>query len=628
LAALANGLLGSRLIRDKAGHVAVASMIGSLFLSVIVFLQAMSSGHSFEPLEYDYYTWLNAESLSIYFGIYIDQLTIVMMMVVSFVGTVIFVYAVGYMKGDEGYPRFFTYMPLFTFFMFLLVMGNSLPLMFVGWEGVGLCSYLLIGYYYDRDYAADAGKKAFIVNRIGDFGFLIGMLLLFWYTDTLRFSDINNFGPKTFIENGPEITIITLLLFLGATGKSAQVPLFVWLPDAMAGPTPVSALIHAATMVTAGVYMIARLHVLFTWAPATLFVIGVIGGITALFAASIALVQRDSKKILAYSTISQLGYMFLACGTGAYIAAIFHLMTHAFFKACLFLGAGSVLHAFHRSTDVDVFEAGGLRKVMPYTRITFLIATLAIAGIPPLAGFFSKDEILWEAFSGGFLFLWVLGLLAAFCTAFYMFRLYTLLFSGEFRGTDEQRDHLHESSSVMWIPLIVLAFFSLCIGWLNMPILGYEGFHDFLHPVFSHGHAEEAHTNWGVLSEHTVELIMAGVSILVALCGILFARLLYLWVPGITQQIPYALQAPFETLYHKYYIDEIYDTVFVKNFMRWCRFTQWFDEHVIIAGLNNSASGIRWCADRIRRIQTGLIPHYVLATLVGMVVLIVWLILC
>jgi len=378
LAALANGLLGPKYIRRFAGHLAAGALLVSFFLSLLCFTSALGQGESFVPIDTDFYTWIAATSFDIPFGVYIDQLSLVMMLVVTLVGSIIFIYAIGYMKGDEGYVRFFTYMPLFAFFMLLLVMGNSLPLLFVGWEGVGLCSYLLIGYYYDRDYAAEAGKKAFIVNRIGDFGFLLGMLALFWYADTLKFSLLLEKIPFLFEYGGLPVTIITLLLFMGATGKSAQIPLFVWLPDAMAGPTPVSALIHAATMVTAGVYMIVRLNVMFTLAPVTLIVIGVIGGLTTLGAATIAMVQRDSKKILAYSTISQLGYMFIACGAGAYIAAIFHLMTHAFFKACLFLGAGSVLHAFHRSTDVDVLEAGGLRKKMPYTRITFLIATFAI----------------------------------------------------------------------------------------------------------------------------------------------------------------------------------------------------------------------------------------------------------
>ncbi len=630
LAALANGLYGRRYIKKWAGHVASGAMLVSLLLAFICMLNVFSQGDAFVPLDYDYYTWIGADSLSIPFGIYIDQLTIVMMMVVSLVGSIIFIYAIGYMHGDPGYVRFFTYMPLFTFFMLLLVMGNSLPLLFVGWEGVGLCSYLLIGYYYDRDYASDAGKKAFIVNRIGDFGFLLGMLLLFWFTGTLKFADLFETAPDTFVYAGVPITIITLLLFFGATGKSAQIPLYVWLPDAMAGPTPVSALIHAATMVTAGVYMIARLNLLYTLAPATLFVVGAVGGLTALYSASIALVQRDSKKILAYSTVSQLGYMFLACGTGAYVAGIFHLMTHAFFKACLFLGAGSVLHAFHRTTDVDVFEAGGLRKVMPYTRWTFLISTIAIAGIPPLAGFFSKDEILWEAFSAGRIFLWVLGIAAAFCTAFYMFRLYNLLFSGEFRGTEEQKKHLHESPAIMWIPLGVLAFFSICAGWLNMPLIGYEGFHHFLHPVVAEGHhiAEQAVHPPEIESEHAVEWLLAVFSIIVALGGIVFARLLYVWGPQLPSRMEEAFKPAFNVLFHKYHIDEVYDLVVVQNYMRFCHAVQWFDDRVIIAGLNGLANTTNRAAETLRKLQTGTVTHYALATLAGMVFLVVWLLIC
>lgn len=630
LAALINGLLGERLTRSKAGHLAVGAMLGSFALSLMVFLWTIGQGERFRPLDLDYYTWLAADKLNIPIGFYVDQLTIVMMGVVSFVGTVIFIYAIGYMRGDPGYTRFFTYMPLFTFFMFTLVMGNSLPILFIGWEGVGLCSYLLIGYYYDRDYAADAGRKAFLVNRIGDFGFLLAMLMLFCYTDTLRFSRLQDVAPTLFAQNSVAITVITLLLFLGAAGKSAQIPLYVWLPDAMAGPTPVSALIHAATMVTAGVYMVVRLNVLFSLAPATLMIVGAVGGVTALFAASMALVQRESKKILAYSTISQLGYMFLACGSGAYIAAIFHLMTHAFFKACLFLGAGSVLHAFHRTTDVDVFEAGGLRQVMPYTRWTFLISTLAIAGIPPLAGFFSKDEILWEAFSTGRLFLWMLGVAAAFCTAFYMFRLYNLLFSGEFRGTEEQRQHLHESPTLMWIPLAVLAFFAVCAGWLNMPLFGYSGFHDFLRPVIAHGSPNGAGETWAFasVSQHAAEWGLALFSIVIAALGIFFARLIYVWAPVLQERMAQTFAAPYEVLFNKYRVDETYERVFVQNYYRVCRAAQWFDDRAIIAGLNNLARGVVWIADHLRRVQTGSIPHYAFATALGTIFLVVWLLLC
>ncbi len=633
IAVLINGLGGERLVRDKAGHVASGAMVLSFILSLTCLILALSQGSAFHAMDVDYFTWLAAGELTIPFGLYIDQLTLVMMMVVSLVGTIIFIYAIGYMHDDPGYTRFFTYLPLFTFFMFLLVMGNSLPMLFIGWEGVGLCSYFLIGYYYDRDYAADAGRKAFIVNRIGDFGFLLGMLLLFWYSGSLKYTGIfeaieNN--PEIFFVASVPITIITLLLFVGATGKSAQIPLFVWLPDAMAGPTPVSALIHAATMVTAGVYMVARMNPLYSLAPATLLVIGTIGALTALMAASIALVQRDSKKILAYSTVSQLGYMFLACGSGAYIAAIFHLMTHAFFKACLFLGAGSVLHAFHRTTDVDVFEAGGLRKVMPYTRWTFLISTLAIAGIPPLAGFFSKDEILWEAFSAGRIFLWVLGLAAAFCTAFYMFRLYNLLFSGEFRGTDEQREHLHESSPTMWIPLAVLAFFAICAGWLNMPIVGYHGFHDFMHHVTeaSHTTAINEEQLFEPFSTHTIEVVLACVSVLVALLGIFMARLFYVWAPNLPEQMKQAFASAYEVLIKKYSVDEIYDTAFIKPYYRACRGAQWIDDNVIIKGLNGLANGAYRLADGLRNIQTGAVPHYVLATVLGMLFIVIWLLIC
>ncbi|MFB3787986.1 MAG: NADH-quinone oxidoreductase subunit L [bacterium] len=629
MAALVNGLLGPRWIRDKAGHVTAASLAASFLLSLGALASLLTRTVDSRTLEFDYFTWLAVEKLVVPAGVLIDPLAAVMMLVVTFVGTVIFVYAMGYMRGDPGYTRFFTYMPLFTFFMLLLVMGNSLPVLFIGWEGVGLCSYLLIGYYYDRDYAADAGTKAFLVNRIGDFGFLLGLLLLFWYTDTLKFTELNEKMPAVFASQGVPVTVISLLLFLGATGKSAQIPLYVWLPDAMAGPTPVSALIHAATMVTAGVYMMARLHTLFSLAPAALLVAGAVGGLTAIGAASIALTQRDAKKILAYSTISQLGYMFVACGSGAYAAAIFHLMTHAFFKACLFLGAGSVLHAFHRTTDVDVFEAGGLRKSMPYTRATFLTAALAIAGIPPLAGFFSKDEILWEAFSAGRIFLWMLGCVAAFLTAFYMFRLYNLLFSGEFRGTAEQQAHLHESPALMWVPLAVLAFFSVTAGWLNMPLFGYTGFHDFLGPVAHPAHAPERESLLdGAISEHMAEWLLAAVSMAVALAGIFCARLVYVWAPDLAGRLREFFAAPYQVLIEKYRVDEIYHEVFVQHYLRLCRAVYDFDERVIVAGLNGLARSTAQAADRLRRVQTGSIPHYALATVLGMVFLAVWLLLC
>lgn len=370
--------------------------------------------------------------------------------------------------------------------------------------------------------------------------------------------------------------------------------------------------------------MIVRLNLLFTMAPVTLLIVGAIGGFTAVVAASIALVQREAKKILAYSTVSQLGYMFLACGSGAYIAAIFHLMTHAFFKACLFLGSGSVLHAFRVDTDVDVFKAGGLRKYMPYTRWTFLIATIAIAGIPPLAGFFSKDEILFEAFAGGRIFLWLLGIVAAFCTAFYMFRLYNLLFSGEFRGTEEERNHLHESPRIMWIPLVILAVFSVCIGWLNMPLVGFEGFHHYLEPsIFTPPGEGEAHVeDMGVW-----EWILAITSVLVALLGIILARLFYVWAPNFPSRMREVFSVQHDILFQKYYVDEIYQSLIVNNFYRLSEWAYWFDEHIIVAGLNKFAQGTSRVADISRKIQTGTLPHYALATMAGMVFLMLWLIL-
>lgn len=616
-ATLLNGLLGRRVIRDRAGHVATVAMLGSLVVSLLCIFDIINTR---QPYDVDYYTWMAAGSLHLSVGFYVDQLTAVMLFVVSFVGTVIFVYAIGYMHGHPGYWRFFTYMPLFATMMFVLILGNSLPVLFVGWEGVGLCSYLLIGYFYDRDYAAQAGRKAFIVNRIGDFGFLVGMLLLYWTLGSLKFTEIFEHAPETYVSGSFMITAITLLLFVGATGKSAQIPLFIWLPDAMAGPTPVSALIHAATMVTAGVYMIARLNILYCLAPVSLLVVATVGALTALVAATIALTQRETKRILAYSTISQLGYMFLACGVGAFGAGIFHLMTHAFFKGCLFLCAGSVLHAFHEDRDLDIFEAGGLRWYLPMTRLTFLIATIAIAGIPPFAGFFSKDEILFESFATGHVLLWAIGLAAAFCTAFYMFRLYNLLFAGEFRGTDHQRRRLHESPFVMWFPLLILAVFSFIGGWVNVPGV-FPKFHAFLHPVFAEGHYLAA--SHAELPGSTIwEVILAILSVVVALSGILLARWFYVWSPGLAKQASETAPMAYDASFHKYWVDEAYDATVVKNFYRVCHGAQWCDNRIIVASLNGIACVVNWLAEVGAGIQSGYVQHYALATVIGVVFII------
>lgn len=625
LAALMNGLLVLFRVesRDKlAGKIAVIAMLLSTAICLGCGFELIRGA---EPFDEDLYTWMgiSGSNLDIPIGFRVDSLTAAMLFVVGVVGTIIFIYATSYMHGDPGYARFFTYMPLFTTTMFILVMGNSLPLLFVGWEGVGLCSYLLIGYFFDRDYAANAGKKAFLYNRVGDLGFLLGMLLLFWSLGSLRFSDISEHAPAVYAQAPGLAFAIALLLFLGATGKSAQIPLFVWLPDAMAGPTPVSALIHAATMVTAGVYMMCRLSVLYTIAPAAGLIIALVGASTALLTAIIAFSQRDAKAILAYSTISQLGYMVMACGVGAYTAAIFHLVTHAFFKACLFLAAGCVLHAFHEDRDVDIFKAGGLRKYLPITRWTFLISCLAIAGIPPFAGFFSKDEILWGAFQNGFKLVWFMGIVAAFCTAFYMFRLYSLLFSGEFRGdpnshhsVEEQAHHLHESPPLMTVPISILAVLSVIGGWMNIPHL-FPWLHDFLHAAF------QTHTGEAVAEAHALgmgwEIGLAVFSVLVALTGILLARLMYVITKGLPDQLAETADLPYDLSFHKFYVDELYDSIFISKTMVFARISGWFDDNIIINGLNRLAFGVRRLGDVLRPLQTGYVQNYALAMLAGLV---------
>ncbi len=458
---LINGLFGKYLSKQLTGWIATGFVLASFICSALLFTKLNNSDY----LNIDLFNWISFGHFHISFGFLIDPLTIVMLLVVTGVGFLIHLYSIGYMHSDEAFTRFFTYLNLFIFFMLLLVMGNNYLVMFIGWEGVGLCSYLLIGFWFKNDAFNDAAKKAFIMNRIGDLGFLLGMFFMLFHFGTL---DFNGVAQKASLlsPNSTLLIGITLLLFIGATGKSAQIPLYTWLPDAMAGPTPVSALIHAATMVTAGIYMIARSHILYSMAPFTSQIILVIGAATAIFAAIIGLKQNDIKKVLAYSTVSQLGYMFCALGVGAYKAAIFHLVTHAFFKALLFLGSGSVIHAM--SGEQDIRKMGGLKKALPITHLTFLIGTLAIAGCPPLSGFFSKDEILASVYVHSSVFFIVLAFTSVL-TAIYMFRLYFLTFRGSFRGTEEQKHHLHESPFSMTIPLIVLALLAAIGGFLGIP---------------------------------------------------------------------------------------------------------------------------------------------------------------
>jgi NADH-quinone oxidoreductase subunit L len=570
--------------------------------------------------------WISAGNFSVDVSLRLDPLSALMVSFVTFVGFLIHVYSIGYMRHDEtdaGYARYFAYLNLFLFAMLILVLANNFLLMFVGWEGVGLCSYLLIGYYYEREYAADAGKKAFIVNRIGDFGFLLGIFGVFSLFGTLDFDSVFTSAAADPGRFAPGLTVVCLLLFVGAMGKSAQFPLHVWLPDAMAGPTPVSALIHAATMVTAGVYMVTRCNVLFRLTPDAMLVVAVVGGLTAIFAAVIAIAQNDIKKVLAYSTVSQLGYMFLACGVGAYVAGMFHVLTHAFFKACLFLGSGAVIHAL--GGEQDMRRMGGLGRRLPVTYRTFLVATLALAGIPPLAGFFSKDAILTGVFAAHHTVLFGLGLLTAGLTAFYMFRLVSLTFAGEFRGSPEQAAHVHEAPPTMTLPLVLLAFLSAVAGFIGLPEVFGEGVNRigaFLEPIFPRiglavaeppAHSLPAATEW----------LLMGASVAVAVVGILIAWNWYAKKAG----RPAARAAEtFPALYRlvadKFRIDELYDVLFVRPFA-WLARVLWkvVDVLIIDGALNAGAFLVELVGDALRFLQTGNVRNYALTFLIGIVAL-------
>ena len=609
---------GRALGKKTAGTLACAAVGASFAIAFYVFWRLPASGIFRDTL----YTWIESGSFQVNLSFQVDALTAVMLLVVTGVGLLIHIYSLGYMGHDEGMVRFFIYLNLFIFFMLLLVMGDNLLVLFVGWEGVGLCSYLLIGFWYHDHNNTIAGNKAFIVNRIGDFGFMLGILLLvtelgrqgIWTLDFVELQKhVRLLSPAT-------ITAITLLLFVGAAGKSAQIPLFVWLPDAMAGPTPVSALIHAATMVTAGVYMTARLHFLFVLAPATLSVIAWVGVATAFFAATVALTQTDIKKVLAYSTVSQLGYMFLAVGVGAFGAAIFHLFTHAFFKACLFLGSGSVIHAL--DGEQDMRKMGGLKAYMPTTYWTYVVATLAIAGAPFTAGFFSKDLILWRAFSSphGSSWLWGLAWLTAGMTAFYMFRQLFLVFHGSCRADDRVQAHLHESPSVMTVPLVVLAAGAICTGWLGAPEYLWGSRWDlWLEPIFGGAHA----VHHGSYSD---EIILMLLTLAIVGLGILLAYSSYCLGGRAAEGFSrLAGGAPYRLLLNKYYVDEIYDSLIIRPFTAGSRWlAQFFDPRVIDGTVNGIAASARGCSTIWRGIQTGNVQHYLVGFLIGTLALLAY----
>ena len=621
-------LLGRKLPRVVTGTLASASVGLSFVFGLLGFLQLKSlSGHGEGEAVFladSLYRWISVGGLTADVAFMLDRLSAVMVLVVAGVSCIIHVYSMGYMAHDKSYWRYFSYLNLFVFFMLLLVSADNLVLMFVGWEGVGLCSYLLIGFWFEDMEKAYAGKKAFVVNRIGDFGFLLAILLIFWNLGTVSFGGIFAQAPRILTAGSGLATAIALLLFLGATGKSAQLPLYVWLPDAMAGPTPVSALIHAATMVTAGVYMIARLNVLYLLSPQAMAVVAAVGALTAIYAATIGLVQDDIKKVLAYSTISQLGYMFLAVGVGAFSAGIFHLMTHAFFKALLFLGAGSVIHAMSGKQDIQ--EMGGLKGKLPATYWTFLAATLAISGIPPLSGFFSKDEILWSAFSSphGHWAFWLIGWLAAGLTAFYMFRLLFLTFFGTCRANEHTRQHIHESPSLMTVPLAILAVLAVVGGFVGMPeaLGGANSFHHWLAPVLASENGTLNAEAAGHFPE-AVEYLMIALSVVVALCGIGAAWWVYLNRPGTAGKMADGVPLGYGLLKNKYYVDEIYNIFIVQPIKLTSIYILWklFDAGIIDGLVNLSGRTVRGLGRVAARLENGYTQAYAITFILGVALL-------
>jgi NADH-quinone oxidoreductase subunit L len=626
LGAAVNGLFGARWKNSIVNSVA----LGSTGLSFAAVLELVREFLQLRPGQLPwlqkYFTWITAGSFRAGFDLQVDQLTIVMLLVVTGVGFLIHVYATGYMAHEGGYYRFFSYLNLFMFFMLILVLAANYVLLFVGWEGVGLSSYLLIGFYFLKKSAADAGKKAFIVNRIGDFGFMLGMFLLFRTFGTLDFAPLfakaAPLAPDAFGQFGT-LTVACLLLFMGATGKSAQLPLYVWLPDAMEGPTPVSALIHAATMVTAGVYVIARSHILFTHSPTAMLVVAAVGCATAFFAATIGLVQTDIKKVLAYSTVSQLGYMFLACGVGAFGAGIFHLMTHAFFKALLFLAAGSVIHAM--GGEQDIRRMGGLAGKIRWTWFTMLMATLAIAGAPGFSGFFSKDAILLAAANSehGGSWLYAFGLLTALLTSFYMFRLIFLTFHGKPRF-DEHQVHVHESPKSILVPLAILAVLSIAGGWMAAPEFfgGENHFEKFLAPLFA---ASEAAPAVEATGAHSRMLEFAGLAVFIALIGFFAAFWLYLQRPEKPKAITERFKGSYTTLLNKYYVDELYAAVIVRPLLWLSRVVLWqsVDARGIDGAVNGVADGATALGDRLRRVQSGNTRSYAVWVVIGALLILI-----
>ncbi len=625
------GLFG-RWLKEQSHWVAVPAVLLSFVLSVATFFEVLRTG----PVDLTLYTWISSGSLLVPIGFHIDQLTAVMLLLVTIVSSLVQIYTIGYMHGDRGYARFFAYVALFTFSMLMLVMSDNFLMLYIFWEAVGLCSYLLIAHWYERKSACDAATKAFVVNRVGDFGFSLGVIAIFAAFGTLNYTQVflqaethvghtvnllGWLGPVIGIEWNVEIiTLITLLLFTGAVGKSAQIPLHVWLPDAMEGPTPISALIHAATMVTAGVFMVARLSPLFNLSPVAMDVVTVVGGATALFAATIALTQNDIKRIVAYSTVSQLGIMMMACGLGAYVAGIFHLLTHGAFKALLFLCCGSVIHAM--AGEQDLRKMGGLKGHLPVTYWTFYIGALALAGIPPFAGFFSKDEILYKAFHAGTLggIFWFVGLVTAGLTAFYIFRLIFSVFHGPMRVDSKAASHLHESPAVMTLPLVILAGLSAVVGFAGIPAHGLNWIENFLSPVLTGPGAHLEGAEGGGLFVPLMAL-----SVLAGLSGWGAAYYFYVKQPAMPSRLAENLKTLYRLSFQKWYVDELYDRIFVRptvNLALWL--WEAFDVRVIDRVVNGVASVTYAGAQVLRLTQSGQLQHYALAMVLGVFVVLSW----
>jgi NADH-quinone oxidoreductase subunit L len=612
-------LLGKKLSKGLVSLIGCGTVFASLVLSVYAFSNILGKeGAETSKIIY-LFDWITVGSFSAPFAFLIDPLSCWFLLIITGIGFLIHVYSIGYMHDDPAFSRFFSYLNLFIFFMLLLVLGDSYLTMFVGWEGVGLCSYLLIGFWFKNNEYNKAANKAFIMNRIGDLGFLLGIILIYVTFGSVRYKEVFDVA-NSFPTSQPVIIAITLLLFVGATGKSAQIPLYTWLPDAMAGPTPVSALIHAATMVTAGIYMIARSNILYTLAPVSMDIVAGVGLFTALFAATIGLFQNDIKKVLAYSTVSQLGYMFIGLGVGAYTGAVFHVTTHAFFKALLFLGAGSVIHAM--SGEQDIRNMGGLKKYLRITFITFLLGTIAISGIFPFSGFFSKDEILGHAYTYN-KFFWLMGVLGSVMTAFYMFRLFYLTFYGKFRGTEKQEHHLHESPMTMTIPLIILAGLSVVGGLIGIPEVlgGNHWLHHFLSPVF-------AASDFKMISKemsHSTEITLMAVAVLAAIASISAAW--YYYVKNNNKPLAdVAIINPVQkTIYNKYYMDELYANLFMKP-IDWLseKLDQIVEIKVIDRTVNYVGVSVTWISSQARLLQTGHIGFYIFAMVVSIILILFW----